>query len=78
MSAKRGILPSEPGVYWCRSTGGHKWYDLIVEVTGEVPFLHISNILNDGTAVKTNYECWELYWGPKIAEPTVPKEEIEK
>ena len=30
----------EPGFFWAKS-GSHKWYNLIVEVFGEYPFLKI-------------------------------------
>lgn len=69
--------PTEPGLYWARSRSGMQWYDLIVEVVGEAPWLEIGYIL-DRKHGKTTTDIILPAWGPKICDraPEVPKEEI--
>ena len=31
--------PTEPGFYWAKSDNDYKWYHLIVNISGESPYL---------------------------------------
>ena len=33
--------PKEPGLYWAKSREAMEWWDLIIEVHGEAPYLNI-------------------------------------
>ena len=63
--------PAKPGFYWARSRPTFNWYNLIVHIYGDVPYL--------------SYETWDLlnntiergtdpdyYFGPEIERPAVP------
>jgi len=67
--------PTEPGFYWARSRASFQWYNLIVHIYGDIPYL--------------SYETWDLvegkiesgkdpsyYFGPKIEEEKVPNNMI--
>ena len=70
-------IPSEPGLYLVR-TKRYKWWNLILEVQGEKPFLYIKLIadrsgVNPATG-KSHFggETPQYYWwGPKIEEPEI-------
>lgn len=34
-------IPIEPGFYWAKSKEGYKWWNLILYVYGESPFLKV-------------------------------------
>lgn len=59
--------PQHVGTYWARSLSS-EWYDLIVEVTGEMPFLKINQILN---LAYTRFDSAFIKWGPEITRPDV-------
>lgn len=67
--------PNEPGIYWARSSPSLRWYDLIVEVGGEAPWLKICWI-QPRIGKKIDYPF--MRWGPKICDkaPEVPDKEI--
>lgn len=38
--------PTVPGLYWAKTSSGYEWWNLIVEVYGESPYLAIKVIAN--------------------------------
>lgn len=57
----KGSVPKDRGLYWAKSDN-HEWFNLIVNVEGEPPFLEVRNYLNMSLpGVDTIRE-----WGPRI------------
>ena len=67
-------VPQEAGLYWARSEVSYQWYDLIVQVIGKPPMLRVSEVHSRGLKTKEPHAV--EYFGPKIEEPDVPREEI--
>ena len=77
-------FPTESGIYAVRKNPESNWYNLIIEVIGEVPFLRISNVMLRFSRIKREDESLiqrikdnpeALCWGPKLEAPEVPKNE---
>jgi len=62
--------PSEPGVYWARSSSRMEWYDLVVQVEGVVPFLRAERAL---TLSGRGFDLPTVVWGPRIPRPETPR-----
>lgn len=74
-------LPTEAGLYWGRTTNTMQWYDLIICVCGEAPFLYVEHVYNrgrlDGPKVQTaNYS--DILIGPKLEVPDVSPLEMKR
>lgn len=70
--------PTEPGLYWVRSSKNYSWYNFIVKVGGEQPYLKIEWVIDTGIEpgmyVKVeDHKIDKFIWGPKIE---IPKVEI--
>ena len=66
--------PDKPGYYWCK-TVSYTWWNLIVEVYDEAPYLKTRIILarygsNSGNPVHIS----DVGWGPRIEDPPKPKD----
>lgn len=60
--------PTEIGFYWAKSDT-YQWWNLIVEVYGESPFLKI-RAWNRGKDVLSIFQSHDIKsWGPKIEIP---------
>ena len=44
--------PDKPGLYWAKSRESMEWWDLIVEVAGEAPYLEVIGIADRKTELK--------------------------
>lgn len=67
------------GFWWGRSHKGFKWYNLIIKVEGNAPFLKIK-VCDLSATFMVFSDKWilsDVCWGPRIQECGVPKEEIE-
>jgi len=65
-------VPQETGLYFAKSTKSHQWYDLIVDINGEVPMLFITCVFDRGLNGPRVYAAkpYDIaVWGPKIMEP---------
>lgn len=62
-------LPQAPGIYWARSPGQTYW-NMIVEVGGEVPWLKVVDSWSRGDGIASPNDC---YYGPKIEVPPMPE-----
>jgi hypothetical protein len=65
--------PTECGLYFGR-TGNYGWYHLIIEVTGESPFLRIKSAYDtglDGPRLLLNIDPDDVKWGPEVIVPDV-------
>lgn len=62
--------PDKPGLYWARSWRC-EWWNLVVQVTGEAPYLKINNVwsLSDDRWVRDDVIGM---FGPGIYEPEPP------
>ena len=62
-------IPTETGFYWAKSDVGYKWYNLIVNIFGEAPFLQWEawNIVKK--IVVKGVGSPEFIFGEKINEP---------
>lgn len=68
--------PAEPGLYFAK-TGTFKWYDSIVSVQGDAPFLYIEwavamGSLMDRTPIYHKPIASHYQFGPKIERPVMP------
>ena len=63
-----------PGFYWARSRPQFAWYNLIVKVTGTIPFLHIVawNLSPLENKLESVHDPSAIIWGPRIDCPEVP------
>ncbi len=59
-----GNVTTEYGLYWAKSDN-HKWFNLIVQVGAEPPFLSIAKVMNLGIGKPETI----VEWGPKIEDP---------
>ena len=66
--------PTEPGLYLAKSRDDFKWWNLIVEIQGEPPFLYFrgwdrSGVSKDGTVFGgQDPKDYPIVFGPKIEE----------
>ena len=61
-------MPTETGIYWAKCSNS-KWFNLLVEVYGNAPFLKIRGWNRTHDRIY-NYDVWEIdEWGFKIEEP---------
>jgi hypothetical protein len=61
--------PSKPGFFWAKSSGC-KWYDLILNVYGEAPYLKIQGWSRRNGSGVYKYEPGDIEeWGPEIQDP---------
>jgi hypothetical protein len=68
--------PSEPGLYWARSRG-YRWWNLIVRVGGEPPYLSIVAIRDSVDLQPENAD--KIYtFGDEIKPPEVERDPDEK
>lgn len=65
-------VPTEPGMYWARYKG-FAWWNIIVEIAGDAPYLYVYRIWNrpestatTGTFIPADLEICE--YGPRIIE----------
>ena len=77
MSAKHNF-PTTTGIYWARMSRIEGWYRLIVCVGGEAPFLKVLWALDFITDGPVKVNPYDLYFGPEIHRPDVPKDEVER
>ncbi len=43
-----GLIPQKPGVYRAASSSRQKWWDMVVDIRGEPPFLKVEAIMHLG------------------------------
>lgn len=63
--------PGEPGIYWARSFKC-EWWNLIVEIAGDVPYLRIEWVY-DRKEAKITADGMIQDFGTKIEPPPDPK-----
>ena len=64
-------IPKEPGYYWAR-TAGYGWWNLIVHIKGDTPYLHYRGWnLSEEKQFSGNLP-YNIYFGPRIQDPTPP------
>lgn len=63
-------LPNSAGFFWARSSPDMEWWDLIVRVYGEAPFmeLDIYDVLRDNLDLAASVDNIDLF-GPEIIVP---------
>jgi len=67
-------MPKKAGIYWA-STDAFQWFNLIVDVYGDPPFLAMQayNFVTGQACLPKPFEIAK--WGPKIERPDKPKGE---
>ena len=63
--------PIEPGVYWGRTMA---WWNLVVEVRGQSPFLKVTRIISLIGLGDEAQRTESIIWGPKINPPDEKEE----
>lgn len=62
-------IPTEQGLYWAKSDTDYRWYNLIVAVVGESPWLSIYYAFNRSEHRTVPVDPKGIIWGPRIEEP---------
>jgi len=64
--------PTEPGYYWARRNNAFRWWNLIVRIHGERPYLSFMSwdILDNKIEGGADPSCFDF--GPRIDDPASP------
>lgn len=69
------MQPDSEGAYWARSSSRIEWFDLIVLVEGNPPFLRPEGVFSfRGRAFDRSL----VQWGPKIERPEMSQEQEDR
>ena len=60
--------PDKPGIYQARN-GGYEWYNLILEIEGKVPYLHVAWCIDRVDNRRVKVESHEIQHGSIIFGP---------
>lgn len=72
--AEKAKWPTEPGFYLA-ATSGYQWWNLVVHVRGEVPYLRIDAWSFIEDRVFANIPIYDIeQFGPKISNPVAQLE----
>lgn len=67
------IIPTKPGKYWARTSTEFKWWNLLVEIHGETPFLKVTILLCfNNPKFSGRIDQGSIYWGPEVVAPEPP------
>lgn len=69
--------PEKAGIYWARTSGDYRWYNLIIEIHGDSPYLQYTCFNRITENIDKGVDPYEYYFGPEIGQIKVPKSEIE-